>query len=60
MGAGFEVINIGINNGVENYHTFFQLPFMTQCITETLRMWPALANGTYRELEKDDKKVINY
>ena len=27
---------------------------MTQCITETLRMWPALANGTYRELERDD------
>ena len=43
------------NDGVENYETFNQLPFMTQCITETLRMWPALANGTYRELEKDDK-----
>ena len=28
---------------------------MTQCITETLRLWPALANGTYRELEKDEK-----
>ena len=27
---------------------------MIQCITETLRMWPALANGTYRELEKDE------
>ena len=27
---------------------------MTRCITETLRMWPALANGTYRELERDD------
>jgi cytochrome P450 len=43
------------NDGVENYETFDQLPFMTQCITETLRMWPALANGTYRELERDDK-----
>mgnify|MGYP001195350242 CR=1 FL=1 len=36
------------------YETFNELPFMTRCITETLRMWPALANGTYRELERDD------
>lgn len=42
------------NNTEENYDTFDQLPFMTKCITETLRMWPALANGTYRELEKDE------
>ena len=42
------------NNQQENYNTFFQLKFMTKCITETLRMWPALANGTYRELEKDE------
>jgi len=27
---------------------------MTKCITETLRLWPALANGTYREIEKDE------
>ena len=44
-----------MNNSIENYNTFFQLPFMTRCITETLRMWPALANGTYRELEKDEE-----
>jgi cytochrome P450 len=43
------------NNKEENYDTFNQLPFMTKCITETLRMWPALANGTYRQLEKDEK-----
>tara|TARA_B100001094_G_scaffold197641_1_gene191686 strand:+ start:368 stop:1861 length:1494 start_codon:yes stop_codon:yes gene_type:complete len=36
------------------YETFNELSFMTRCITETLRMWPALANGTYRELERDD------
>ncbi len=48
------------NNPKENYNTFSQLPFMTKCITETLRMWPALANGTYRELEKDETiKGIN-
>ena len=42
------------NNPEENYDTFNELPYMTQCITESLRMWPALANGTYRELEKDE------
>lgn len=36
------------------YETFDELPFMTKCIAETLRLWPALANGTYRELESDD------
>ncbi len=42
------------------YESFYELPFMTKCITETLRMWPALANGTYRELERDEKiKGIN-
>ena len=30
---------------------------MTRCITETLRLWPALANGTFRELESDE--IIN-
>lgn len=33
---------------------FKRLPFMTRFIMETLRLWPALANGTYRELTKDD------
>ena len=46
-----------INNKEESYDTFNQLPFMTRCITETLRMWPALANGTYRELETDDTLI---
>lgn len=36
------------------YDSFKELPFMSRCITETLRLWPALANGTYRELETDD------
>lgn len=29
---------------------FSELPFMTRCIMETLRLWPAVANGTFREL----------
>ena len=48
------------NHNTESYQTFHELPFMTQCITETLRLWPALANGTFRELEYDDTiKGIN-
>jgi len=50
-----EVDTYWLNNDKENYNTFTQLPFMTRCITESLRMWPALANGTYRELEKEEQ-----
>jgi cytochrome P450 len=41
-------------NDVITYKNFKRLPFMTKCIMETLRLWPALTNGTYRELEEDD------
>lgn len=37
-----------------SYNDLKRLPFMTKCIMETLRLWPALTNGTYRELEEDD------
>jgi cytochrome P450 len=42
------------NHTEPTYDTFKELPFMTKCITEILRLWPALANGTYRELENDE------
>jgi cytochrome P450 len=42
------------NHSEPTYETFKELPFMTKCLTETLRLWPALANGTYRELDADD------
>ena len=32
---------------------------MTRCIMETLRLWPALANGTFRELDKDEYIIGN-
>ena len=48
-----------------SYDDLKQLPFLTKCIHETLRLWPAVANGTFRELEKDtyihghgNKKVL--
>ena len=32
-----------------------QLPFLTKCIVETLRLWTAVPNGTFRELQHDDE-----
>ena len=49
-----EVDAYWLKHDEESYDTFNELPFMTKCITETLRLWPALANGTYRELEHDE------
>ena len=36
------------------YGDLNDLPFMTRCITETLRLWPAVANGTFRQTSFDD------
>lgn len=36
------------------YNDLFSLKFMTRCVMETLRLWPAVPNGTFRELEFDD------
>ena len=30
------------------------LPFLTRCVMETLRLWTAVPNGTFRELQYDD------
>lgn len=32
-----------------------QLAYMDRCITETLRLWPAVASGTYRQLQFDEE-----
>ncbi len=36
------------------FSDFKKLPFMTKCIMETLRLWPAVPNGTFRKLTSDD------
>merc|ERR1712160_148288 len=36
------------------YQDLFSTTFMTRCVMETLRLWPAVPNGTFRELEFDD------
>lgn len=36
------------------YEDCSKLPFMTRCVMETLRRWPAVPNGTFRELEEEE------
>jgi hypothetical protein len=36
------------------YTDLAHLPFLTRCWTETLRLWPAVTNGTYRQLQVND------
>jgi cytochrome P450 len=36
------------------YEDLQKLPFMSRCITETLRLWPVVASGTFREIQFDD------
>jgi len=36
------------------YRDCRKLPFLTRCITETLRLWPVVPWGSFRELQFDD------
>mmetsp|Transcript_97259 Transcript_97259/g.153938 ORF Transcript_97259/g.153938 Transcript_97259/m.153938 type:complete len:453 (+) Transcript_97259:3-1361(+) len=36
------------------YNDLSRLEFLDRCITETLRMWPAVGNGTFRQLQFDE------
>ena len=46
-----------LNGRKMEYEDCEHLPFLTLCVMETLRLWPAVANGTYRELQYDDAIV---
>eukprot|EP00439_Symbiodinium_sp_Y106_P058844 s2455_g8.t1 len=35
----------------EEVDQFFRFDVLDRCITETLRLWPAVANGTFRQLQ---------
>jgi cytochrome P450 len=36
------------------YADLKELPYLTRCILETLRLWPAVGNGTFRTIERDE------
>ncbi|CAK9018307.1 Cytochrome P450 4F12 (CYPIVF12) [Durusdinium trenchii] len=37
------------------YSDLKELPFLTRCFTETLRLHPAVANGTFRQMQYDEE-----
>lgn len=39
---------------VLEYRHCRDLGFLTRCVMETLRLWPAVPNGTFREMQFDD------
>jgi len=46
-----------LNGRDMTYKDLTDLKFMTRCVMETLRLWPAVANGTFREIQFDDSIV---
>jgi cytochrome P450 len=46
--------DISKENRPLQYRDCRKLPFLTRCVTETLRLWPAVPNGTFRQLQFDD------
>ena len=36
------------------YEDLGRLRFLSRCITETLRLWPAVPHGTFRQLHLPD------
>jgi cytochrome P450 len=51
---GDRPIGTGEPNSVEFVEFMKASPFLTKCITETLRLWPVVPNGTFRQLSHDD------
>lgn len=45
---------VGGTKGIRYETLGASLPLLGRCILETLRMWPAVPNGTFRELMSDD------
>mmetsp|Transcript_6236 Transcript_6236/g.7584 ORF Transcript_6236/g.7584 Transcript_6236/m.7584 type:complete len:575 (+) Transcript_6236:49-1773(+) len=39
------------------YEDCEKLPFLTRCVMETLRLWPAVLNGTFRQLQYNEEIV---
>jgi len=49
-----DAFHVALNGRKPVYEDLQLLPFMTRCIMETLRLWPAVTNGTFREILFDD------
>lgn len=43
-----------LNGRDMTYEDCEKLPFLTKCVMETLRLWPAVPNGTFRELQHEE------
>ena len=43
------------------YRDLRRLPYLylTRCLAETLRLWPAVPNGTFRELQFDATRIVS-
>eukprot|EP00931_Biecheleriopsis_adriatica_P060417 TRINITY_DN36287_c0_g1_i1.p1 TRINITY_DN36287_c0_g1~~TRINITY_DN36287_c0_g1_i1.p1 ORF type:complete len:598 (-),score=109.80 TRINITY_DN36287_c0_g1_i1:197-1990(-) len=44
----------GLGGRDPSYQDLSRLEYLDRCITETLRLWPAVANGTFRQLQFGD------
>merc|ERR1711865_271934 len=53
--ALFEKLKLGKRAMI--YEDCDQLPYLTRCVMETLRLWTAVPNGTFRQLQFDDEVV---
>jgi len=45
---------VGGSTGIQYAGLAESLPLLGRCLTETLRLWPAVPNGTFRELMADE------
>mmetsp|Transcript_4099 Transcript_4099/g.5459 ORF Transcript_4099/g.5459 Transcript_4099/m.5459 type:complete len:302 (+) Transcript_4099:2-907(+) len=43
-----------LNGRDPTYADCEKLPFLTRCVMETLRLWPAVLNGTFRQLQYNE------
>eukprot|EP00041_Stephanoeca_diplocostata_P012765 m.214731 g.214731 ORF g.214731 m.214731 type:complete len:593 (-) comp19076_c0_seq1:348-2126(-) len=53
--AEIDTVFASLNGRDMTYTDLPAMTFLTRCITETLRLWPSVPNGTFRELETDER-----
>ena len=56
MPALLDFVGLDELNGREmTYSHCNRLPFLTRCVMETLRLWTAVPNGSFRQLQYEDE-----